>query len=119
MGKGFLIYEEMRKYFPIYEEAVSYIWLCNCSTLNFLIYEVILIFFFISVHTVHMYFVLLTHGHDGNAKEHWHRVRHRHQQEDDQGGDDVISLKIFFFNCFSWKKEAKSQSKGVEAKYRI
>ncbi len=22
--KGFLIYEEMRKYFPIYEEAVSY-----------------------------------------------------------------------------------------------
>ncbi len=25
MMKGFLIYEEMRKYFPIYEEAVSYI----------------------------------------------------------------------------------------------
>jgi hypothetical protein len=25
MGKGFLIYEEMRKYFPIYEEAVSHI----------------------------------------------------------------------------------------------
>ncbi len=25
--KGFLIYEEMRKYFPIYEDAVSYIWL--------------------------------------------------------------------------------------------
>jgi hypothetical protein len=23
MRKGFLIYEEMRKYFPIYEEAVS------------------------------------------------------------------------------------------------
>jgi hypothetical protein len=23
--KGFLIYEEMRKYFPIYEEAISYI----------------------------------------------------------------------------------------------
>jgi hypothetical protein len=23
--KGFLIYEEMRKYFPIYEEAVSHI----------------------------------------------------------------------------------------------
>ncbi len=30
------IYEEMRKYFPIYEEAVSYIWLSNCI-LNFLI----------------------------------------------------------------------------------
>jgi hypothetical protein len=25
MRKGFLIYEEMRKFFPIYEEAVSYI----------------------------------------------------------------------------------------------
>jgi hypothetical protein len=25
MRKGFLIYEEMGKYFPIYEEAVSYI----------------------------------------------------------------------------------------------
>jgi hypothetical protein len=25
MGKGFLIYEEMRKCFPIYEEAVSHI----------------------------------------------------------------------------------------------
>jgi hypothetical protein len=25
MGKGFLIYEEMHKYFPIYEEAVSHI----------------------------------------------------------------------------------------------
>jgi hypothetical protein len=25
MRKGFLIYEEMRKYFPIYEEAVNHI----------------------------------------------------------------------------------------------
>jgi hypothetical protein len=25
MRRGFLIYEEMRKYFPIYEEAVSHI----------------------------------------------------------------------------------------------
>ncbi len=40
MRKGFLIYEDMGKYFPIYEEAV-----CNCSTLNFLIYEENLIFF--------------------------------------------------------------------------
>ncbi len=38
----------MRKYFPIYEEAVSHIWLCNCSILNFLIYEENFIFFFIS-----------------------------------------------------------------------
>jgi hypothetical protein len=49
MRKGFLIYEEMRKYFPIYEEASSHIWLCNCSIVNFLIYEENLIFFFISV----------------------------------------------------------------------
>ncbi len=35
----------MRKNFPIYEEAVSHIWLCNCSILNFLIYEENSIFF--------------------------------------------------------------------------
>ncbi len=29
MGKGFLIYEKKSKYFPIYEEAFSHIWLCN------------------------------------------------------------------------------------------
>ena len=40
-----VIYEEMRKYLPIYEEAVGHMWLCNCSTLNFLIYEENLIFF--------------------------------------------------------------------------
>ncbi len=39
----------MRKYFPIYEDAVRHIWLCNCSILNFLIYEENLIFFFISL----------------------------------------------------------------------
>ncbi len=47
MRKGFLIYEEMRKYLTIYEEAVSHIWLC--TLLNFLIYEENLISFFISV----------------------------------------------------------------------
>ncbi len=46
MRKGFLIYEEMRKYFRIYEEAVSHIWLC--STLNFPIYDENFILFFIS-----------------------------------------------------------------------
>ncbi len=51
MRQCFLIYEETRKYFPIYEEAVSlsHIWLCNCSILNSLLYEENLIFFFISV----------------------------------------------------------------------
>jgi hypothetical protein len=37
MRKGFLTYEEIRKYFPIYEEAVSHIRLSNCTILNFLI----------------------------------------------------------------------------------
>ncbi len=53
MRKGFLICEKMRKYFPIHEGAVSHIVLCNCSILNFLIYEENLIFFFISVY-VHL-----------------------------------------------------------------
>ncbi len=54
MRKGFLIYEETCKYFPIYEEAISIwrIWRCNFSILNFLIYEENLIIFFISVLTV-------------------------------------------------------------------
>ncbi len=46
--EGLPIYEEMRKYFPIYQEAVSHVWLCNYSIPNFLIYEENLIFFFIS-----------------------------------------------------------------------
>jgi hypothetical protein len=51
MRKGFLIYEETHKYLTIYEEAVSHICLCNCSILNFLMYEENLIFFFISVYS--------------------------------------------------------------------
>jgi hypothetical protein len=50
MRKGFLIYEEMRKYLVIYEEAFSHIKLCNCSLLDFLIYEKNFVFFFISVY---------------------------------------------------------------------
>ncbi len=49
--KGFFIYEEMRKYFAIYKEGVSLIWLCNRSLLNFLIYEENSISFFISAPT--------------------------------------------------------------------
>jgi hypothetical protein len=30
MRKGFLIYDEIRKYFPIYDGAISHIRLCNC-----------------------------------------------------------------------------------------
>jgi hypothetical protein len=48
MRKGFLIYEEMRKYLVIYEDAVSHVRLCNRS----LIYEESFVFFFISVQYV-------------------------------------------------------------------
>jgi hypothetical protein len=40
--KGFLIYEERRKYIPIYEEAVSHIWLCNAplwGKFDFIFYQ--------------------------------------------------------------------------------
>jgi hypothetical protein len=47
MREGFLIYEEVRRYLTIYEEAVSHT--CNKSLLSFLIHEENLIFFFISV----------------------------------------------------------------------
>jgi hypothetical protein len=46
MRKGFLINEEMRNHLVIYEEAVSHIWLCNRSLLDFLIYEENIIFNF-------------------------------------------------------------------------
>ncbi len=49
MRKGFLIYEERRKYFPIYEEAVSRYDFATAPFLNFLINEEKFIFFFISV----------------------------------------------------------------------
>ncbi len=58
MRKGFLIYEKMRKYFPIYEEAVSHIWLCNCSILNFLIYMRKIWFSFLSVFGVFLFITL-------------------------------------------------------------
>jgi hypothetical protein len=53
MRKGFLIYEEVRKFFPIYEEAVSHIGMTlHPIPLDFLIYEENFLFFFISVQTV-------------------------------------------------------------------
>ena len=39
MRNDFLIYEVMCKYLVTYEEAISHIRLCNCSLMNFLIYE--------------------------------------------------------------------------------
>ncbi len=49
MTNSLLIYGEIFAHFPIYEEALPHIWLCNCFTLNFLIYEDNFIFFFINV----------------------------------------------------------------------
>jgi hypothetical protein len=46
----FLIYEEMREYSAIYEEAVSHVWLCNSSRLDFLIYWGKFCFLFLSVY---------------------------------------------------------------------
>jgi hypothetical protein len=46
-----VIYEEMRKYLVIYEEAVNHIWLCTRSLLNFLIYGENFLFIFISLPT--------------------------------------------------------------------
>jgi hypothetical protein len=46
MRKGFLIYEEMRKYLVIYEEAITVI---IHEFLNFLIYEENFLSFFIGV----------------------------------------------------------------------
>ncbi len=53
MRKGFLIYEEMRKYLVIYEEAVCHIWLCNRSRLNFLIYKKSVCILYMKQHFVH------------------------------------------------------------------
>ncbi len=39
MRKGFLTFEQMRKYVFIYDKVVIHLWLCNCSILNFLINE--------------------------------------------------------------------------------
>ncbi len=46
---GLLIYGEMFPHFLIYWETLPHIWLCNCSTLNFLIYGEKIDFLFISV----------------------------------------------------------------------
>ncbi len=55
MRKGFLmhVYEEMRKFFPTYEEAVSHmLWLCTRSIWISLHMRKILFYFFISVRNV-------------------------------------------------------------------
>jgi len=51
MIKGFLIYEEMRKYLVLYEEAIS---LCNRSFLDFLVYEEKIFLSFLSVYQVNV-----------------------------------------------------------------
>ncbi len=55
MTNGLLIYGVIFAHFLIYWETLPHIWLCNCSTLNFPIYEENLIFFFISVVMAQVY----------------------------------------------------------------
>ena len=49
MRKGFLMYEEKRKYLVIYEKAVIVTYDCATAPSDFLIREENLVFFFISV----------------------------------------------------------------------
>ncbi len=95
MRKGVIICEEMRKYFPIYEEAVSQIWLCNCSILKFHIYEENLIFFFISVEYDWFIFnfekVFFT----------WWRVNNEHVKE----GTAEHVVQTLFLMCKNVQKE--------------
>ncbi len=49
MRKGFLIYEEIRTYFIIYEKAVSHIWLCTRDPLWLSLYMIKTLFSFLSV----------------------------------------------------------------------
>ncbi len=49
MRKGFLIYEEMRKYFPVYEGQLVIYDFATAPFLNFLIFEENFLFFFISL----------------------------------------------------------------------
>ena len=49
MTNGLLIYGELFAHFLIYFETLPNICLCNCSIMNFIIYEENFIFFFISV----------------------------------------------------------------------
>ncbi len=53
--KGFLLYEETHTYLVIYEEAVSHIWLCNCSHGFSYMYEEKFLFFFINARTRGIY----------------------------------------------------------------
>jgi hypothetical protein len=52
MRKGFLIYEEMRKYFPIYEEAVIYDFATAPFLISLYVFEKNLIFFLFQCSTV-------------------------------------------------------------------
>jgi hypothetical protein len=49
MRRGFLIYEEMRKYLVILRRPLVILWLCNRSRLNLLIYDENLIYCFFIV----------------------------------------------------------------------
>ncbi len=82
MRKGFLIYEEMRKYFPISEEAVTHtdIWLCIVQLLHseFLYIWGKFDFLFLSVHSVSWLISCLVSVWEGCCLAHLspHRISH-------------------------------------------
>ncbi len=53
MRKGFLIYEEMRKFFPMYEEAISHISFCTRSLLiSFFMKNILFSFLSVCFHSI-------------------------------------------------------------------
>ncbi len=94
-GLPYIVYEEMCKYLIIYvhvqyEEAVSHRWLCNCSLLNFLIYEENLIFFFISA------------PHPQQTESSWISLRHSTVSLSSLCANDREKSAGFFVYSCSW-----------------
>ncbi len=71
MRKGILICEKMRKYFTIYEEAVSHSYMTlHPIPLNFLIYEENFIFFFYQFNSILGLSSILGGGEGGGEQGH-------------------------------------------------
>jgi hypothetical protein len=101
------------KYFPIYEEAGSHIWLCNCSILNFLMRKIWFSFLSLQsdcscraaqnkataahVHTVTFVFILLVLNLSPDIL--FVRVIHRIQYENLFGKPDWCLKWFGTFDC--------------------
>jgi hypothetical protein len=103
--------EKMRKYltmYRVYEEAVSHIWLCNRSLLNFLIYEENFLSSFLSVHTAPIFgWIYLSSAEvECEASEAWDRwsrcgnMACKHQQQISPTENDTDILYWFVDHLF-------------------